>query len=449
MASSPSSPSSAQQLHMKLLLHASGCKNEHCPSANCAKMKALLRHGAQCTQRATNGCPTCKRIWELLQLHAKQCQLTDGCPVPRCSDLKAHYSTTPSSSISSSSTTTTTSSSSSSSSTTTTTTEPRTRSEVRRESKRIRAVRVSGGIFRMLPRKSVVDVLLFFTIHNVARYKRLVCHEFRDAGQDRINERQGETLYEESQRFFLGLDFQQLDKRRAKLLIQAAAQVGCYTALRMTSFNNTLNHVRVWHKITKKHLKLAPSTARPQSWPVNDQQENCCVQMFADATTTTKLKKKIKSWHRFHSVVNHEPNSTSLPHSRCSNPPNFGPSEYWEGKKVCEQCHDMEKRIFLKKKQELIRFKEIATISSSKHKTAAFYVAECYFLLGKQIQPNKAIEWLEIAIQRGSTVARARLGSMHLRDANEYVEHSRDKAIEHLTLAANKGNALARYYLGQ
>ena len=53
-------------------------------------MKALLRHGAQCKQRATNGCPTCKRIWALLQIHARQCRLTDGCHVPRCSDLKAH-----------------------------------------------------------------------------------------------------------------------------------------------------------------------------------------------------------------------------------------------------------------------------------------------------------------------------------------------------------------------
>lgn len=35
------------RLHMTLLVHASACKNRNCPSANCAKMKALLRHGAQ------------------------------------------------------------------------------------------------------------------------------------------------------------------------------------------------------------------------------------------------------------------------------------------------------------------------------------------------------------------------------------------------------------------
>ena len=33
------------QLHMTLLVHASACRNNKCPSANCAKMKALLTHG--------------------------------------------------------------------------------------------------------------------------------------------------------------------------------------------------------------------------------------------------------------------------------------------------------------------------------------------------------------------------------------------------------------------
>ena len=78
------------QLHMTLLVHASACRNKKCPSANCAKMKALLRHGAQCKMRATGGCPTCKRIWALLQIHARQCRVSQGCPVPRCHDLKSH-----------------------------------------------------------------------------------------------------------------------------------------------------------------------------------------------------------------------------------------------------------------------------------------------------------------------------------------------------------------------
>ena len=77
------------QLHMQLLVHASACKNEKCPSANCVKMKALLGHGSKCTLRATGGCHICRRIWALLQIHARQCR-RDPCPVPRCKDLKDH-----------------------------------------------------------------------------------------------------------------------------------------------------------------------------------------------------------------------------------------------------------------------------------------------------------------------------------------------------------------------
>ena len=91
------------QLHMELLVHASGCDNQACPSANshCGNMKALLKHGATCPMRATGGCHICVRCWALLQFHARQCRQTEGapagrcyryraCPVPRCRDLKEH-----------------------------------------------------------------------------------------------------------------------------------------------------------------------------------------------------------------------------------------------------------------------------------------------------------------------------------------------------------------------
>ena len=79
------------QLHMELLVHASGCDNQACPSANshCGNMKALLKHGATCPMRATGGCHICVRCWALLQIHARQCRQTT-CPVPRCRDLKEH-----------------------------------------------------------------------------------------------------------------------------------------------------------------------------------------------------------------------------------------------------------------------------------------------------------------------------------------------------------------------
>jgi E1A/CREB-binding protein len=75
------------QLHMTLLLHAATCTSQKCPSANCTKMKGLLKHGAQCQQKATGGCNVCKRIWALLQIHARQCK-SDQCPVPNCMAIR-------------------------------------------------------------------------------------------------------------------------------------------------------------------------------------------------------------------------------------------------------------------------------------------------------------------------------------------------------------------------
>jgi len=75
------------QLHMTLLQHAATCNSPKCPSANCTKMKGLLKHGAQCRIKATGGCNVCKRIWALLQIHARQCKATQ-CPVPNCMAIR-------------------------------------------------------------------------------------------------------------------------------------------------------------------------------------------------------------------------------------------------------------------------------------------------------------------------------------------------------------------------
>ena len=75
------------QLHMTLLLHAATCQSPKCPSANCTKMKGLLKHGAQCQVKATGGCNVCKRIWALLQIHARQCKAS-SCPVPNCMAIR-------------------------------------------------------------------------------------------------------------------------------------------------------------------------------------------------------------------------------------------------------------------------------------------------------------------------------------------------------------------------
>lgn len=75
------------QLHMTLLQHAATCNSQKCPSANCTKMKGLLKHGAQCKVKAAGGCNVCKRIWALLQIHARQCKATQ-CPVPNCMAIR-------------------------------------------------------------------------------------------------------------------------------------------------------------------------------------------------------------------------------------------------------------------------------------------------------------------------------------------------------------------------
>ena len=75
---------------MQLLVHASGCTKADCPSNNCRKMKNLLQHGRTCKLRA-KGCSVCRRIWALLQIHARGCRAPYGkCRVPRCKDLKEH-----------------------------------------------------------------------------------------------------------------------------------------------------------------------------------------------------------------------------------------------------------------------------------------------------------------------------------------------------------------------
>mmetsp|Transcript_24295 Transcript_24295/g.52048 ORF Transcript_24295/g.52048 Transcript_24295/m.52048 type:complete len:207 (+) Transcript_24295:318-938(+) len=77
-------------LHMTLLLHASTCRSAKCTSANCAKMKGLLKHGASCKIKANGGCNVCKRTWALLQIHARQCK-AENCPVPNCMAIRERY----------------------------------------------------------------------------------------------------------------------------------------------------------------------------------------------------------------------------------------------------------------------------------------------------------------------------------------------------------------------
>ncbi|KAG0464358.1 hypothetical protein HPP92_020427 [Vanilla planifolia] len=74
---------------LDLLVHASQCRFPHCQYPNCRKVKGLFRHGIQCKTRVSGGCVLCKKMWYLLQLHARACKESE-CHVPRCRDLKEH-----------------------------------------------------------------------------------------------------------------------------------------------------------------------------------------------------------------------------------------------------------------------------------------------------------------------------------------------------------------------
>lgn len=76
-----------KELHMQLLDHVVSCTLQTCTTPDCSRMKALLAHPPNCEVKVQNGCATCKRVWIVLQLHARDCQ-RESCAVPRCAALK-------------------------------------------------------------------------------------------------------------------------------------------------------------------------------------------------------------------------------------------------------------------------------------------------------------------------------------------------------------------------
>jgi E1A/CREB-binding protein len=76
------------QRTMELLVHASACSAPQCSSSNCAKVKGLFVHAQACASRTgQSNCAFCRRLWTLLQVHAKSC-VVQACPVPRCRELR-------------------------------------------------------------------------------------------------------------------------------------------------------------------------------------------------------------------------------------------------------------------------------------------------------------------------------------------------------------------------
>ena len=78
----------------------------------------------------------------------------------------------------------------------------------------------SGGPFAKRPREMLVWILEFFSMHEVAGLQRLVCLEFRDAGQERIYERGGRKLYEEGIAYLYGsIEFRKIKRHRLRIVV--------------------------------------------------------------------------------------------------------------------------------------------------------------------------------------------------------------------------------------
>lgn len=60
------------------------------PTRTRAQVRQLFEHAVKCKLKVMGNCPLCKKMWALLNLHAKSCT-TANCPVPRCKDMKEQW----------------------------------------------------------------------------------------------------------------------------------------------------------------------------------------------------------------------------------------------------------------------------------------------------------------------------------------------------------------------
>ncbi|KAH7528307.1 BTB/POZ and TAZ domain-containing protein 1 [Ziziphus jujuba] len=56
--------------------------------STCQGLQLLIGHFATCKKRVNGGCLRCKRMWQLLRLHASICDQSDSCRVPLCRQFK-------------------------------------------------------------------------------------------------------------------------------------------------------------------------------------------------------------------------------------------------------------------------------------------------------------------------------------------------------------------------
>ena len=131
-------------------------------------------------------------------------------------------------------------------------------------SKKAKIASTSGGPFAKKPREMLVWILQMFSMYEVARLQRFVCREFRDAGQERIHERGGRTLFEEAMAFLYGYDHYIIDKDKGHLLLLASRDAGCKTALIRHRLGEPNLSDEDNQKIFKNLKKIA--TSSPYHW---------------------------------------------------------------------------------------------------------------------------------------------------------------------------------------
>ncbi|GAV62549.1 BTB domain-containing protein/zf-TAZ domain-containing protein [Cephalotus follicularis] len=67
------------------MIHKEPCKK----FSTCQGIQLLIKHFATCNKRVNQGgCLRCKRMWQLLRLHASICDQPDSCRVPLCRQFK-------------------------------------------------------------------------------------------------------------------------------------------------------------------------------------------------------------------------------------------------------------------------------------------------------------------------------------------------------------------------
>ncbi|XP_057858460.2 histone acetyltransferase HAC12 isoform X2 [Cryptomeria japonica] len=79
-----------QEVQKISIRHVFQCVSPQCVYQNCQTLKGIFRHGMKCKTGATQGCTHCRKMWHMLNLHARACKESECC-VPRCMDLKQQW----------------------------------------------------------------------------------------------------------------------------------------------------------------------------------------------------------------------------------------------------------------------------------------------------------------------------------------------------------------------